>query len=938
MLDRHFPMQSPPTATTTAEEAPLPPGHRVGLALVLALVTLGVFWPSLSGDFVYDDLLLVGRNPQIATPSGLLASLGSPYWAFDAPDEGLLVGFWRPLTTCVLALGNWVGDGRPGPFHLISLGLHILAALLCWRLIARISGRPRLAFLGALLFALHPVHVESVAWISAVNDPLYTILALLALDSFARWRLSNSARAATRPPLGAGFWLFCALLAKEQALAVIVTALAVDLMIGGRTTAQPARSRLRAYLPLIGACVVYVACRMWVFEDVLAGFDRRAAHFELGWPRLATYWIELFGGFLTLLAWPMDLAVFRQVRPQLPALDPAFIGGVCAASIWSLGVVIAWRRGRRDVLGALLLVPASLAPVLLSFQSAGTFPLSDRYLYLTVLGWSLLLVLGAAHLRRSLVAVAFGLLLAVGYGGRSHAQIRVFEGDEAFFRAAVEASPRTPYVHWGMGRVLLDRYQIERDKPLLDEALLHFLTSLSLGTDYGIHAPKLPVDAPLRDRVSELNAVVNDTPAGARKPDPTVSVSRSDREQANIGLGWCYLFLAELPPEYDLSTPQYVFEQTVKLFPRSYRALTGLGAVQLRRMEIDQAIETFRKALELHPGHAESWHNLGQAYIKKQAWDEAREAFEQALNFRPEHLADLIGVATTAIEAGRFEIAETTLAGARRTHPDSLEPPFWSGMLAARQGDFPRALNWFDAVLNRESGHGYAQLERGKLLLQMNETQAAIKALGRACELISDSFEAHYNLGSLLLSRVGAEEATAYLIRAFELSTKGALRGSLHYKLREILAGDGARAFQLARLSQRRAEYGQAHDWLTDTIQAGEPWASSASVQHARGEALQRLKQYPEASGAYKRSLEFDGDRFWTNHNLGMLLAQMGRQAEARPYLVAAQGQLSQIDDYDKPLRNTIAEAIAQGIEGNLDFTGPALVPIQAQDLDDRWR
>jgi len=934
-------MQSPPSpspiAVHSAAEAPLPGRHRVGLAFVLALVTVAVFADSIAGDLVYDDLLLVGRNPQIASLRGLLASLASPYWAFDAPDEGPLVGFWRPLTTCVLALGNWIGDGQATAFHLLSLGLHVLAGLLCWRLIARVSGRPRIAFLGALLFALHPVHVESVAWISAVNDPLYSVLSLLALDAFARWRLSEPQSNAAKLPLASGLWLFFSLLAKEQALAVLVVAVAVDLTLATRVPARPARSRLRGYMPMGLACLAYVLCRMWVFEDIFAGFDRRAAHFELGWPRLLTYWIELFGGFLTLLVWPADLAVFRQVRPQLPSLDPAFITGAVAVGFWIVGVGLAWRRGRRDVLGALLFLPASLAPVLLSFQSAGTFPLSDRYLYLTVVGWSLLFVIGVAPLLKGTVATALCLALVAGYGVRSHSQIKVFDGDEAFFRAAVVASPRTPYVHWGMGRVMLDRYQVEREKELLDEALLHFLTSLYLGTDYGTHGPKLPPDAPLQDRVSELNAVVNDTPAKWRRPDPTVSVSRSDREQANIGLGWCYLFLAELPPDYDLATPLYVFEQTVKLFPQSYRALTGLGAAQLRNMDIDLAIATFHEALALHPGHAESWHNLGQAFIKKLAWAEARDAFEHALEARPGHRADLVGIATTAIEAGDFEIAEATLAETRRLHADSLEPLFWSGMLAARQGDLPRAMNWFDAVLNREQGHGYAHLERGKLLLQMNETQAAIKALGRACELISDSFEAHYNLGSLLLSRVGPDEAMLYLVRAFQLSEKGELRSALHYKLREILAGDGTRAFQLAQLSQRRAEYGQAHDWVTDAIRAGEPWASSARVHYSRGDTLQRLEQFAEAAGAYKRSLEINPDRFWTNHNLGMLLAQMGRQDEARPYLVAAQGQLGQIDEYDKHLRTTIAEAIALGIEGNLDFTGPSLIPIEAQDLDERW-
>lgn len=934
------PSEGRPTADPVG--APLSFRVRLGLGAALALLLLWAYRHVFSAELVYDDLLLIGRNARLTDLGTLFSSLLQPFWAFDDPEPTATVGYWRPLTTVVLAVCSWVSDRSPVFLHATSLSLHLGASLMTWRLLSRLTGRPWPAYLAAALFALHPVHVESVAWISAINDPLYALLGLAALDSFVRWRLAGS----KGRPVASGVWLLAALLAKEQALAVIPVAWALDLALGERAGTGDGQSNessrtskwLRVFGPMLIAAVVYTGLRVWVFSSPLAGFDRQAASFQLGWARTATYWIELFGGFLSLLAWPVDLAVFRQVRPQLPPLDPRFIVAASALVIWALGTLWSWRRGSTKITAALLFLPASLAPVLLSFESAGAFPLSDRYLYLAVAGWTLLLTrLTFKSLNPRLATAAVAAVLVV-YGVKTSDQTRIYKDDETFFRAAVEASPRTPYVHWGLGRVLLTRYQVELDKPLLDEALLHFLTSLYLGTDYGDNAPKLGPDASLRDRVSELNSVVNDTPREQRKQDLTVMWSLSDREQANIGLGWCYLFLADLPGDGDLSTPLYVFEQTVNLFPQSYRALTGLGAVHLRRGDTDAAIEAFRRALEIHGGATEAWHNLGQAHIRAKDWDRAQSAFEQALKFRPGHVKDLVGIATTAIEAGRFDKAEETLAELRDAAPESLEPLFWSGMLLARQRDFPRALSWFDAVVTREPGHGPAHLERGKLLLQLNETTEAIKALGRACELAPDSFEAHYNLGVLQLQRIGPEPAKRYLVRAFELSPRGELRDNLHSKLRELLNGEGVAASALARLSRKRDEPAKAHDWVTDAILAGEPWATSPGTHQLRGWALQRLGEREEAVGAYKRAVELAPEAFMTNHDLGMLLASMGRRQEALPYLEAAKANSDRAGVMDPSLLATMLRAVGHAIDGTLDFSGPTQIPIPAQGVDESWR
>src|SRR5262245_52031500 len=193
------------------------------LALCVALAAIP-FLPGLAGGFVYDDLAMVVRNPRIASFAHLPEILGRPMLDFLDPETASHVGYWRPVAGLALTLGYALGGGGPIGFHLVSLGLHLAATAVAFRLAWRLSKSTPIAFFAALLFAVHPTHVEGVSWISAINDPLFGLFALLALDAFVAWRDAGSRGSAW----GAALWLLPALLSKEMAAAIAPMALAVD--------------------------------------------------------------------------------------------------------------------------------------------------------------------------------------------------------------------------------------------------------------------------------------------------------------------------------------------------------------------------------------------------------------------------------------------------------------------------------------------------------------------------------------------------------------------------------------------------------------------------------------------------------------------------------------------------------------------------------------
>ena len=197
------------------------------LALLLLLVAAAwLHAPALSGDFVYDDRLLVLSNPVVADAARWPEAFTSGMWDFADAETARAVGCWRPVAVLLLMLSWAVGGADPWVFHCVSLVVHLAALAACWRCARTLSRSGNAALVAAALWAFHPTHVESVAWISAIGDPAFGLCAFLALDAWMR------AREAGRAPWVAGGWFALALLSKEMALALVPIVLLLELALG----------------------------------------------------------------------------------------------------------------------------------------------------------------------------------------------------------------------------------------------------------------------------------------------------------------------------------------------------------------------------------------------------------------------------------------------------------------------------------------------------------------------------------------------------------------------------------------------------------------------------------------------------------------------------------------------------------------------------------
>jgi Flp pilus assembly protein TadD len=739
---------------TAADRWPLP---RVigGLALV-GLATWVVYYRALSGAFVYDDLLLVQQNPALQSWSQLGSSLVRPYWDFLDPGNQRQTGYWRPLSSFFLRLGHMLDGGKPDGFHQISLFLHLCASGAAFWLARAMTKRDGVALAAALLFALHPLQVESVAWISALNDPLAGALSLCSLSLLIAWRERGSRGLA----LGAAACLFLALCAKEVAMAVLPLALVVD---WGRCSASSKRrERLRPFWrlwgPLLASAAGYVALRAWVFASPWGGLERVATDFALSTPRMLSLRVEVLGGFLHLLAWPHPLNLFREVRPQLPPGDLALPLGACWITLWAAVAACLWWRDRRPLLAAWTWIGVALAPVLLRLGSVGRFPLSDRFAYMAVFGAALsCAALGARHFPRWL---ALAGLLALGgtCAWRTQQRLGAWRDEESLFRASVSASPRSVYALWGLGRVLTEKSRRSNDAAALNEAHQLFLEA--------------------QDLIS---------PPDGSQPDPSVMWTPEDALQANLGVGNFYL-LCTLGGSDDctLEDAALVFSETVKRFPQSELARNGLGVVRMLQQRLDDADAEFARAIALAPQYALTWYHRGQLELRRKRWDAAASHFQRAAELQPAdaefwawHATALLAAASPATQAA----AEASLALALQLDPGNPQALLQSGMLACLRGDLRAGERTLVQALTAQPtlAQGHALL--GKLYLSRGEFQRGVESLQRACQLDPADLETHALLGTALGDNGYQVQARPFLERALELGPDPVLEQELRKRL-----------------------------------------------------------------------------------------------------------------------------------------------------------
>ncbi len=579
---------------------------RALLAAALVLATLAVFLPVLGNEFVgYDDDLYITANPQVRaglSPRGLR-------WAFTTTHTG----YAHPLTWLSHMLDVELFGLRAGGHHLMSVVLHAAVAVLLLLLLIPATGAPGRSAAVALLFAIHPLHVESVAWASERKDVLSAFFAMAALLAYLGYARSPGWR---RYALVLGFYAL-GLLSKPMLVTLPGLMLLLDYWplgrgLPGKSPPAGFRSRLGPLLleklPPLVLAGAWSACT-WAAQKK-AGIMGDTQVFPLA-VRLDNALVSLVK-YLWKTAWPTGLAFFYP-HPGT-RLSPAQT--VPAALLLAAVTVLALRwRGRRPWLivgwGWYLV---TLLPVI-GLVQVGLQAMADRYTYLPLTGVFIAVAWGSRDLipagRAGAALPAAVAVAAVALSLVTRGQIAYWKDSESLFTRGI-AVTRGNFVAWNN----LGNLRLSQGRPA--EARAAYLEALRLRPGSTEALYNLGVLEATGGRREEAASLFRE----ALRSDP-------GNADAHFNLG---LMLEQLG---DAGSAEGQYRRALNIRPDDADAWSNLGLLLLKRGETRQAGEFFLKALGLNPALPEALVGLGDILAGEGRVREAEERYRKALAARP---------------------------------------------------------------------------------------------------------------------------------------------------------------------------------------------------------------------------------------------------------------------------------------------------------------
>ena len=604
------------------EEARGRAGGVLLAVLVLAAAVLVAYWPALHAGWIWDDDSYVLENPVVRVPGELWRA-----WVPGATPQ------WYPLVFLSFGAQHAVHGVDPFGYHLVNVLLHLGSALMLWRLLAalRLPG----AALAAALFALHPVQVESVAWVTERKNVLSMAFALGAMLAWVRWLRAGQGG-------GRSWWIAmalfaCAMLSKTTAVAVPVAMAAVAWW--QRPAGRDGRGVARAVAPFFAVGVVMGLATAWI-EATHVG--ARGAEFERGALERLLQAAQAWWAYVGLWAWPADLMF---VYPRFGGPPWAGWAALAAGLAVALGCAIAARRGARGpmvaflaysagvfpALGFINLYPLRFAPIADHFLYVGSVPLAAGTAWIAVWAWG---ALSRRGLRPALGAVAAAAVCAP-LAALTHGHCTAYLDEVSLWRVALDRNPDAWLAANNLARILMRRSEelaVAGDGDGSEAALAEASTLVERAA-----ALAGAIDMPVQSNLSEVRRLQRRLPEALAAIEAGIAI-----QPAAPGPRWQRGRLLELLGRFDEAGPEYV--RAVEGSPREPIYLRELVRWQAKAGRVGEARATAARIVALDPLDAEAVANLGALEMELGDLPSARAHLRRAVGMADPALAVTVSV------------------------------------------------------------------------------------------------------------------------------------------------------------------------------------------------------------------------------------------------------------------------------------------------------
>jgi tetratricopeptide (TPR) repeat protein len=674
--------------------------------LGLGFITLCLYLPALTHGFVeYDDQQYVTENPRVQagiTWTGFI-------WAF-----GFHAGNWHPLAWLSHMLDCQFFAARAGGHHLTSILLHVASTLLLFSVLNRMTKATWRSAAVAALFAWHPLHVESVAWVAERKDVLCAFFWMLTLWFYVRFAEQVKVQSPkSKVFYGATLLSFTlALMAKPMAVTLPFVLLLLDCWPLKRISNcefQIANFKRRLlektsfFLLSAGACVLTLRAQVIAIVSTAGlSVSHRVVHV------LAAY-----NHYLTAMFFPWHLAIYYPYQIQLPA--PTIAGAVAVLALVTF-LALKNLRQRPYILVGWLWYLGTLVPVI-GLVQVGDQAWADRYTYLPLIGLFVPVVwLADEFIKSRVVLRSASVIIAVALLAATSLQLRYWQNTRTLFEHANQVTPENYMAITMLGSLLAKEHKY-------DEAIAYYQKALR-------YEPTFP----------EAHFFLGDALDEQGKLDEAIAEYQQalwfkpTQEQTHIFLG---IALGK-QKKYDEAMAHY--RAALKLNPDSAVAENNLARLLHTLGRLDEAVEHYHAALEIDPKLELAHNNLGILLIQQGNLVEGVRQLRAALQLKPENAETEFNLALALNQQAQWSEAAELFAKIISLHANDAKAHCeFAGALAHLkksraamseyasalliQQDFPDALDGLAWILSTDSNPDF------------RNGSEAVQMAGRACEL-----------------------------------------------------------------------------------------------------------------------------------------------------------------------------------------------------------
>jgi tetratricopeptide (TPR) repeat protein len=548
------------------------------LGLALVALTLGVYMPVGNHPFfIFDNIDKITNNPHLA--GGLTAE--NIRWAFTSVEAFN----WHPLTWLShMAVADFYGM-NPRPHHLANVVIHAASALLLFLLLFRQTGARWHSIIVAALFALHPLHVESVAWVAERKDMLSALFCFLTLWSYAEY--------AAKRRTG---WYLCALVLFALGLmskAMLVTLPLVMLLIDfwpldryRQQEQEPAqRSLSRELVGLVKEKIPFLVCSLC--SGLITIHAQQQGGVMQGFREIPLWFrsenaLVAYVRYIAKTFWPTDLAVLYPFPPSIRLWQ--VVGSALILLLISAAAVRGRHRFPYIAVGWFWFL-ITLVPVIGLIQ-VGAQAMADRYSYLPVTGLFIAVTWGVADLakgarHRQLVAALLAVAVISASAAITRRQLGYWQDSATLFRHTLQVTTGNAEINYNLGRLLHDRGELDAAIPYYREAL--------------------------RLNPNDMDAHNNMGNIFQAKGDPDAAIRQ--------------------------------YREALQIAPNDFNARYNLGVVFQATGNPDAAIEQYQRALQISPDDSNAHGNLGVVFHTKGNLDAAIREYQEALRANHDNVA-----------------------------------------------------------------------------------------------------------------------------------------------------------------------------------------------------------------------------------------------------------------------------------------------------------